>query len=205
MTRILDYELLIGWDWGHVENALCIRTPDGDPVEQLVLETKAQLLHEWAAEKQAAHGPGRIAVGIERLDLACVEILKQYEVFDLYQFNPQAVSAYRKSFAVADAKDDAGDADLLCNMLVTHRHKAKRLDPADPVTRPVKVLAVLRRKKVDERTRWLNRLADHLRISHPVILELFSTENLARPVVLELLGCWPRQRNTRGCWRPRKR
>jgi len=103
---------------------------------------------------------------------------------------PSTMSAsMRKALYPSGSKDDPRDADVLLDLLLQHRNKLRRLSPDTEATRRIQNLVEERRKLVDEKTEHTNRLASHLKIYFPQMLNWF--EHLDTELVCALLERWP--------------
>ena len=76
----------------------------------------------------------------------------------LFPVHPATLASYRKRFRPSGAKSDPPDADLLVDLLVHHRERLRRLNPDSEQTRTLRFLVEGRRKFVDDKTRYSNRL-----------------------------------------------
>ncbi len=63
-----------------------------------------------------------------------------------------------RAFRPSGAKSDPSDAGLLVDLLVRHREKLRRLNPDTEQTRTLQFLVEARRKFVNDKTRYSNRL-----------------------------------------------
>jgi transposase len=88
------------------------------------------------------------------------------------------------------AKDDEGDAWLLCELARKHGAELPRWRPQSANIRLLARLTWRRRRAVGERTRLELQLQAELKLAYPVVLELFP-EELCRPVAWRFLGKWP--------------
>jgi hypothetical protein len=70
---------------------------------------------------------------------------------------------------VAIAKSDPSDANLLADLLVRHREKLRRFDPDTTDTRMLQFLVEGRRKLVNDKTRYSNRLTAHFKMYFPQV------------------------------------
>ena len=88
------------------------------------------------------------------------------------------MSQFRKAFYPSGAKDDPIDADLLLEILMSHRQHLRVWVPDDVLTRSLQLLTEERRRLVDERTALTNQLtagAEELFSVDPVVTEWFTT------------------------------
>jgi transposase len=107
----------------------------------------------------------------------------------LYPVNPQTLAQFRKAFHPSGAKDDPVDADLLLEILMTHRQHLRVWIPDDVLTRSIQLLTEDRRHLVDERTALTNQLTAALKMYFPQALEWFGDLHTARACAF--LQRWP--------------
>jgi hypothetical protein len=91
----------------------------------------------------------------------------------LYPVHPTSLANYRKSFQPSGAKGDPSDARLVLDMLVHHRDRLRRLSADTVETWTLQLLVEQRRKLVNDRTRYTNRLTSQLKLYFPQILKWF--------------------------------
>ena len=76
----------------------------------------------------------------------------------LYPINPATLAKYREAFSTAGGKDDPTDADYLLDLLEHHRNRLRSWHPDDEKTRTLRLLVEHRRRLINDRTRFSNRL-----------------------------------------------
>jgi transposase len=108
----------------------------------------------------------------------------------LFPVNPLTLARYREAFTTSRAKDDAGDAAYLLELVRDHRDKLPAWRPDDAATRSLSLLCEGRRKAVDLRTRLCNALTAHLKSYYPQALELAGGE-LHIVLACDFLLRWP--------------
>jgi transposase len=118
-----------------------------------------------------------------------VFMLTKYEQLHVFPVPPAMTANLRKAFYSSGAKNDPADADLLLDLVQSHREKLRRLSPDTEATRRVQNLVEERRKLVDEKTAQSNRLEAHLKIYFPQIPHWFG--DVDSPLVCALLERWP--------------
>ena len=96
---------------------------------------------------------------------------------------------YRKSFRPSGAKDDPTDAQLILDILARHRDKLRALRTDTVETRTIQFLVEERRKLVDQKTSYTNRLTAHLKMYFPQALQWFG--ELGSPIAVAFLERWP--------------
>jgi transposase len=107
----------------------------------------------------------------------------------IYPVNPQTLAKMRQAFYPSGAKDDPRDADLLLEVLMTHRQHLRVWVPDDVLTRSIQLLTEGRRHLVDERTALTNQLTAVLKTYFPQALDWFGDLHTARACAF--LHRWP--------------
>jgi transposase len=130
----------------------------------------------------------QVAVGIETDRGPWVQALVAagYEVFAI---NPLRVARHRESHRVSRAKDDAGDAHVLAEMVRTMREQLRPVAGDSAQAEAVKVVARAHKTLIWERTRHHARLRHALREYYPAALVAF--DDLTAADALELLAAAP--------------
>src|SRR5258707_12811423 len=101
-------------------------------------------------------------------------MLTKYVHLVLFPVHPTTLSDYRKGFRPSGAKSDPSDAGLLLDLLVRHREKLRRLNPDTVETRTLQFLVEGRRKLVNDKTRYSNRLTACLKLHFRQGLDWFA-------------------------------
>jgi len=148
-----------------------------------------EAIEAWAAALAQRFQGRPVAVALEQSRGALLFALTKYVHLILYPINPARLAHYRKSFRPSGAKDDPSDAELLLNYLCNHRDQLRPLQPDTEDTRALQFLVEARRRTVDDKTRFKNRLTAVLKQYYPQILDWFADVDSA--VVLDLLERWP--------------
>jgi transposase len=73
-------------------------------------------------------------------------------------------------------KDDKPDADLLCELVHSHRDRLKAWKPDDALTRTLATLNEGRRKAVDQRTALANEIKSQLKLYFPLALQWLDND-----------------------------
>jgi hypothetical protein len=94
----------------------------------------------------------------------------QYDFIVMFPVKPTTVARYRSAFRPSGAKDDPSDAEVILELLMTHRDKLERLAPERSEMRQLRRLVELRRDLVNDRTRLTNRITDALKAYFPQVL-----------------------------------
>lgn len=178
----------VGLDWADERHAGQLQLADG-PVESFVLEQTPAALHAWVAQLRQRCGDGRIAVALEQRKGAVIHALLQYECFVLYPINPKALARYREAFHTSGAKDDPGDAALLLELIVRHRHQLRAWVPDTVESRTLQALCEQRRKLVNQRVALTNRVTSLLKQYFPQALDWVG--DVASRQGCDFLTRWP--------------
>jgi len=109
--------------------------------------------------------------------------------YQLYAVNPMSTSRYRDRHSASGAKSDAGDAQVLSDMVRTDRHNHRLVAGDTEGVEAIKILARAHQSMVWSRGRQTNALRSTLREFYPAALVAF--EDLASPDALEVLRVAP--------------
>ena len=161
----------VGIDWADGEHEVCLMVAAGGPPERSCLKQSPEALSEWAHALRDRFGGRKIAVAIEQRKGPLIYALMSYEWLVLYPVNPKSLARYREAFSVSNAKCDQTDAELLMEMVRSHRDRLRVWLPEDEDTRLLQMLVEERRRVVDQVTRLTNRLTSVLKEYYPQALE----------------------------------
>ena len=153
------------------------------------LEHDPAVIGHWAAALAGRFPNAKLAVCLEQSRGSLVYQLAQHPHLVWYPVHPATVARFRAAFFPSGAKGDPGDAALLLEILLHHRHHLRRLEPETPETRLLARLAEQRRSLVDERTRHSNRLTAWLKLYYPQPLDWI--DDIDSPLGCDLLQRWP--------------
>jgi len=179
----------VGLDWADQRHEIRLQACDSPRAESLTVEQKPEALHAWMAELRARFPQGMIALALEQSRGAVIYALMNYDFFLLYPVPPKTLARYREAFASSGAKSDRTDADLLLELVRTHRDRLRAWRPDDPQTRQLRLLTEHRRGTAGDRTRLTNRLGDLLKTYFPQALEWAG--DLRTLAGCEFLRSWP--------------
>src|SRR6202034_2465696 len=157
-----EFVALVGIDWADQKHAWALQSGSG--VEHGILEHTPEAVEDWAAELGRRFPGGLIAVALEQSRGALLFMLTKYAHLVLFPVHPTTAASYRHGFRPSGAKSDPSDAGLILELLVQHRDKLRRLNPDTTETRTLQFLVEQRRKFVDEKTRYSNRLTAYLKM-----------------------------------------
>lgn len=178
-----------GLDWADQRHEIRLQAADSPRIEPFTVEQTPEALHAWVAELRARFPQGKIALALEQSRGAVIYALMNYDFLLLYPVPPLTLARYREAFAPSGAKSDPNDADLLLELVRTHRDRLRAWQPDEALTRQLRLLAEHRRHLVGERTRLTNRLTALLKTYFPQALDWVG--DLRRPAACEFLRAWP--------------
>ena len=175
MNTLSNYEFtaFIGIDWADTKHDICILPADSDQREFDCIAHQPEKIDQWAREVHQRFG-GRIAVMLELSKGPIVSALQKYDFFVLFPINPSMLAKYREAFKPSGAKDDPTDAELAVDLVLRHRDRFKPLRPQSTEMRTLVHLVEKRRRFVDDRRRYCNRLIYALKAYYPQAVEWFS-------------------------------
>lgn len=187
-----EFAALIGLDWGDAKHAIALRPRSAGraPVEHLDLEHSAESLHAWIKEMGERFGHQPVAIAVESSKGAVVAALMEYPWVVIYPIHPSTSRRFSTAFTPSGAKDDMPDAQILLEIIESHRQRLRVLVPQDAATRRVALLVEVRRKLVDSRTQATNQITSLLKNYYPQALEL-TGESLCAPMAMDFLERWP--------------
>jgi transposase len=188
-TSSIEYAAYVGLDWADREHAWCLQLAGHTSREAGFVAHTPEAIEQWAAELAHRFQGRPVAVALEQSRGALLFALTKYEHLILYPIHPGRLAHYRKSFRPSGAKDDPSDAELLLNYLSNHRDQARPLRPDTEETRALQFLVEARRRMVDDKTRFKNRLTAVLKQYYPQILGWFA--DVDSVVVIDILERWP--------------
>ena len=155
----------------------------------MTLDQTPETLQAWIQQLRARFGGRAVAIAVEQARGALIYALMHVDFLHLYPVNPQTLAKLRQAFYPSGAKDDPGDAELLLEVLLSHRKHLRVWVPDDVLTRSIQLLTEDRRKLVDERTAWTNQLTAALKMYFPQALDWFGDLHTARACAF--LERWP--------------
>jgi transposase len=180
----------VGIDWGDREHKVCMEV-SGNPVRtRSTLKQTSEALAQWALELKERFGGQPVGVCLEQSRGPLIYALSRYPWLVLYPINPHTFACYRKAFRPSGAKDDHGDAGLLCDFLAKHQEQLHPWRAEDAQTRKLRLLLENREKLVDDRTRLVSRLRAMLKSYYPQALQWAG--ELTKPLAWHFLLRWPR-------------
>jgi len=192
----IELAAFVGLDWADQQHAVCVQEAGSNRRDKSTLDQTPEALHAWIQELRNRFGGKPVAVAVEQSRGALIYALMHVEFLHIYPVNPQMLAKLRQAFHPSGAKDDPRDADLLLEVLLTHRHHLRVLVPDDVLTRSIQLLTEGRRKLVDERTALTNQLTAALKSYFPQALDWFG--DLHSPRACAFLHRWPSLQRLKG-------
>jgi len=185
----VEFAAFVALDWADQKHAWALQVAGERRLQYGELENTPEAIEVWASELEQRFGGRPIAVALEQPRGAVVAVLSKYAHLVLFPVHPSTLAYYRQSFYPSGAKSDPTDADLLLELLVQHRDRLRPLKPDTVETRLLQFLVEERRRLVDDRTRYSNRLTAWLKQVFPQVLKWF--DDVTSPLVGDLLQRWP--------------
>jgi transposase len=186
-----DIELaaFVGLDWADQKHVVTLQPADGGQRQRFTLDQTPEALQNWINLLRDRFAGHPVAIAVEQKRGALIYALMHVDFLRLYAVNPQTLAQFRKAFYPSGAKDDPVDADLLLEILMTHRQHLRVWVPDDVLTRSIQLLTEDRRRLVDERTALTNQLTAALKMYFPQALDWFGDLHMARACAF--LQRWP--------------
>jgi transposase len=167
------YAALIGMDWGDEKHAGALQVPGAGRIEHFTLAQKAEAIDDWARALHKRFPEGKLAIVLEQSKGGLIFALMKYDFIVLYPVNPRTAAKYRQAWYPSGAKDDPTDAELLLEMLATHREKLTPWKPEPTEVRLLQRLTEQRVRLLHDLKRVGNQLTSTLKEYFPQVLELF--------------------------------
>ena len=183
---------VIGIDWADDHHDIAMQIGATGAVERRRLPHTPEALAAWVTElrTRVSSATGTIAIAVETSRWPLVHALLEYSEFVLYPINPRSLKRFRETFAPSGAKDDRPDAELLRELVATHRDRLRAWVPDDAATRALRRLVEHRRTVVDMRTQLVQQLTAALKDYYPQALA-WAGDDLASPLACAFLRKWP--------------
>ena len=168
-----EFTAFIGIDWADTKHDICIQPAGSTDREFGRIAHQPEQIEQWAHDVYHRFG-GPIAVMLELSKGPIVSALQKHDFFVLFPVNPTTLAKYREAFKPSRAKDDPTDAELAIDLVLRHRDRFKPLQPQSIQMRTLAHLVEKRRRLVDDRRRFANRLISALKAYYPQAVEWFS-------------------------------
>jgi len=168
-----EFAAYIGIDWSDTKHDICIQPAGAVEREFECIAHQPEAIAQWAQSiRQRFSGP--IAVALELAKGPLVSALQNYDFFVLFPVNPSMLAKYREAFKPSRAKDDPSDAELAVDLVLRHPERFRPLQPQSTEMRTLVHLVEKRRRLVEDRRRFSNRLISALKAYFPQAVEWFS-------------------------------
>ena len=185
----VEIAAFIGLDWADQKHVLTLQEAGSDQRHRFTLDHTPEALQSWIQLLRNRFGGKPVAIAIEQTRGGLIYALMHVEFIHIYPVNPQTAAKMRQAFYPSGAKDDPTDADLLLEILMTHRQHLRVWVPDDVRTRSIQLLTEGRRHLVEERTALTNQLTAALKQYFPQAVDWFGDLNTARACAF--LQRWP--------------
>jgi transposase len=190
MSKVnIEIAAFVGLDWADQKHVLTLQEDDSDQRQRITLDQTPEALQSWIQLLRQRFDGRPVAIAIEQKRGALIYALMHVDFLRLYPVNPQTLAQFRKAFYPSGVKDDPIDADLLLEILMTHRQHLRLWVPDDVLTRSIQLLTEDRRRLVDQRTALTNQLTAALKMYFPQALDWFGDLHTARACAF--LQRWP--------------
>ena len=168
-----DFTAIVGIDWSDKKHDVCIQRAGSDEREFSRIAHQPAEIERWALELHQRFG-GPIGVALELSKGPLVSALQRHDFLVLIPVNPSTLAKYREAFKPSRAKDDPTDAQFAVELVMRHPERFKPLQPQSVEMRTLGHLVEKRRRLVDDRRRFSNRLISALKAYFPQAVEWFS-------------------------------
>ncbi len=185
----VEIAAFVGLDWADQKHAVTLQESGSDQRHRFILDHTPEALQNWIQSLRDRFGGRPVAIAVEQKRGALIYALMHVEFLHLYPVNPVTAAKMREAFYPSGAKDDPNDADLLLDILISHRRHLRVWTPDDALTRSIQLLTEDRRRVVDERTALTNQLTAVLKTYFPQALDWFGDLHTARACAF--LQRWP--------------
>lgn len=184
-----EWAAFVAIDWADQKHVWSLYVPGARKRERGEIAHSPEAIHLWIMELTARFGDRPLAVCLEQSRGALLFTLSKYGNLVLYPIHPATAKDFRKAVYPSGSKSDPLDADVLLDFLLHHRNRLRLWQPDTEATRELRFLVEDRRRIVDEKTGWVNRLTQRLKMYFPQALSWFgSADSLS---LWRFLEQWP--------------
>ncbi len=177
-----------GIDWASREHALCVIDERGKDRGRFAIAHSAKGLAELRQILRRFGEPDEVPVAIERPSGLLVDLLIEIG-HPVVAIHPNAVKAARPRYGAALAKNDAGDAYLLADLLRTDGHRFPPLREPSDETKALRALVRTRDDLVAARVGFANQLRSLLESFWPGAVQIFF--EIDTPIALAFCDRFP--------------
>jgi hypothetical protein len=181
--------IFVGVDWAEAHHDVHVADEEGRRLSKARLPEGVEGIarfHELVGAY--VEDPEQVVIGIETDRGLFVSALVAAG-YQLYAVNPMSTSRYRDRHSTSGAKSDAGDAEVLSDMVRTDRHHHRLVAADTNEIEAIKVLARAHQSMVWSKSRQANMLRSTLREFYPGALLAF--DDLTSGDALEVLRMAP--------------
>ena len=139
----VEIAAFVGLDWADQKHAVTLQEANSDQRQRFTLDQTPEALQSWIQLLRNRFAGRPVAIAVEQKRGALIYALMHVDFLHLYPVNPQTLAQFRKAFYPSGAKDDPVDADLLLEILMTHRQHLRVWIPDDVLTRSIQLLTEL--------------------------------------------------------------
>ena len=189
MSNNVEIAAFVGLDWADQKHVLSLQEAGSDQRQRVTLDHTPEALHGWIQSLRDRFAGKPVAIAVEQKRGALIYALMHVAFLQLYPVNPITVAKMREAFYPSGAKDDPNDADLLLDILISHRRHLRVWIPDDALTRSIQLLCEDRRGVVEERKALTNQLTAALKSYFPQALDWFGDLHTIRACAF--LQRWP--------------
>ena len=140
LKQNVEIAAFIGLDWADQKHVLSLQEANQDQRQRFTLDQTPEALLNWIQLLRDRFAGRPVAVAVEQKRGALIYALMHVDFLHLYPVNPQTLSQFRKAFYPSGAKDDPVDAELLLEILMSHRQHLRVWVPDDMLTRSIQLL-----------------------------------------------------------------
>jgi len=180
--------IFVGVDWAEAHHDVHVCDEHGKRLARARLPEGVDGIARFHELVGHVDDPGDVVIGIET-DRGLFVTALVAAGYQLYAVNPMSTSRYRDRHSASGAKSDAGDAQVLADMVRTDRHNHRLMAGDSDEVEAIKVLARAHQTMVWSRQRQTNLLRSTLREFYPAALMAF--DDLASGDALAVLRIAP--------------
>jgi transposase len=183
------FAAFVGIDWADAKHDGCFQAAGSVKRECFQLAYTPEAIDAWVATLRTRFHGHPVALCLELNKGPLVFALRKYDFLVLFPINPLTLARYREAFTPSRAQDDPSDAELLLELLRTHRDKLQPLNPQSPTMRALAQLVAHRRRVVGDKVRMTNRLTRTLKNYFPQVLHWLQDKDTH--IFCDFLSRWP--------------
>jgi len=184
----MEFTVFVGLDWADKKHDIYLQAAGCEAREFDRFAHRVAAIEQWALSLHQRFGCRR-AVALELAKGPIVYALQKYDFLVLFPINPSMLAKYREAFKPSRAKDDPTDAELALDLLVRHRERFQPLQPQSEPMRTLQYLVEQRRRFVDDKVRYTNRLGSALKQYYPQALDWFADQDTV--LFCDFILRWP--------------